>query len=386
MALIGSACDGERRASPVEEMPAGAPVSIEAEPILSVGTMQGDTIRELYRVVTPFLHPDGRLVIPLASALTVRVFGPDGEYLTSLGQPGEGPGEFRSIDAAWLRGDTIEVYDGELLRITRFAPNGGIDVVTLIGPPIQSAVPGALPDGWILSRVTGRGEQRSAAATASGRDDIVIHHFMRDGTHAGEIARTEGILRQSVPGGSGPGPLSPRAVLRIGDGLLYVGATQTPLLRVLGPDGSLRADLRWEVDEPASIATAFEAVIDAAVARAPAGRSETTRLRLEAMPVPERLSVWWDFLVDPEGFVWIRPYEPLRHAAALGGLGPGSYLLGGNAQGGRWWIVSPSGVKVGEIEIPSDLSPVQILSDALVGIRRDSLGVEYVATFEIVRR
>lgn len=386
LCLIVCACAGDDRAPATDSAPAGTPVAIEAEPILSVGHVPGDTIHELYRVVSPFLHPDGRLVVPLASTQTLRVFGADGEFRMSLGGPGEGPGEFRAISAAWSRGDTIEVFDSRLVRITRFLPDGGIDVVTLVGPPAQSAVPGTVPDGWILSRVTASNEQRSAAATASGRDDIVIDHFRRDGLHAAEVARTEGILRVNVPGGSGPGPLSPRCVLRVHDGRVYVGETQTPVLRVLEPDGSLHAELSWEPDAPPPISAVLEEVIDVAVTRAPAGRAEVTRLRLETVPAPAQLSVWWDFLVDPEGFIWLRPFEPLRHAAALGGLGPGSYLMGNNAQGGRWWILSSAGDKVGEIEIPSDLSPVQILGDALVGIRHDSLGVESVHVHRLERR
>jgi hypothetical protein len=97
--------------------------------------------------------------------------------------------------------------------------------------------------------------------------------------------------------------------------------------------------------------------------------------------VPDRLSVFWKFIVDDDSFIWIRSFEPLKHAAALGGLS----LAGGGA-GGRWSILSPDGNVVGTIEVPADLEVVSITSGAVVGIARDALGVESVRVHRLERR
>jgi streptogramin lyase len=39
--------------------------------------------------------PDGTVYVLDGSAMAVRVFGPRGEFLRSIGRGGEGPGEFR---------------------------------------------------------------------------------------------------------------------------------------------------------------------------------------------------------------------------------------------------------------------------------------------------
>lgn len=383
-AAAASGCGGGADAPQERRLPPGTPERLEAEPILSVGSAPGDTLQELYRVVTPFLDPGGRLVVPLAN--TIRVFGPDGTFLESLGRPGQGPGEFQLVSAAWSRGDTLEAFDGDQRRITRFRPDGSVDVVTLNRTiPVQGAVPGTVPDGWILDRVARTEEERSAASRASHRDDIVVHHVALDGSHLGEVTRTLGIARYQAPHWSGPEPLGPRAILRLHDGRLYVGETLTPRIRVLDPSGAPRRELSWDPGASPDIEATVRRVIDTAVARAPRGQEEATRTRYEAAPMPERLSVWWDFLVDAEGFVWIRPWEPLRHAVALGGLGQTSYLLGASGQGGRWTILSPEGERVGEIALPADLNPVWIGEDALVGLRRDPLGVESVHVYRLVR-
>jgi hypothetical protein len=85
-------------------------------------------------------------------------------------------------------------------------------------------------------------------------------------------------------------------------------------------------------------------------------------------------------IVDELGFVWVQRYEPLRHAAALGGLRESS------GAGGSWQIFSPRGVAAGLVEMPPDLQPVQITANVIVGIARDDLGVESVRVHTLQRR
>ena len=49
-------------------------------------------------------------------------------------------------------------------------------------------------------------------------------------------------------------------------------------------------------------------------------------------------------------------------------------------------IFSPEGVQVGSIELPSELEPHHITSDAVVGIARVELGVESVRVYALTRR
>jgi hypothetical protein len=367
------------------DMPAGTPIAVDTTAILSVGTTSGDTLHELYRVVTPFLDSRGRLFVPLASSNTIRVFDSDGEFVTSLGRQGAGPGEFEHIGGAWARGDTIEVFDGSLNRITRFHPNDEFEVVSPDGSVgVQGAVAGPVPGGWILHLVKAGGPE-STAASASRRDSLILHQFALDGSHLGEIARTRGMTRYQSPVITGPEALSPRARLGVHDGRIYVGETLTPVVRVLEPDGTPVSEIVWETPSGESPADAFAAVVDSAIARSPEDRRASVRTRYAAAPLPDRISAWWDFIVDSEGFLWVKPYEPLLHASALGGFGSGSYLAGGIGHGGTWSIVGPEGGIVNDIELPLAFSPVEVLEDRIVGIRRDSLGVESVAVLRLTR-
>jgi hypothetical protein len=135
----------------------------------------------------------------------------------------------------------------------------------------------------------------------------------------------------------------------------------------------------WQPEQTYTASEIMPAVADSAVARARPEQAQRVRQQMEAAPLPEYVSVFWKFLVDPAGFVWIRNYDPLQHAAALGGLNVG----GGS--GGRWTLLSANGEPAGAIDVPAGLEPVYITRDAVVGISRDSLGVERVHVHRLTR-
>lgn len=334
---------------------------IEAEPRMQLGVASGDPLQEFHQVTTPFLLPDGRIVVPQGVGV-IRVFDGGGRFIEELGAPGEGPGEFATLRSAWARGDTIEAVDSRLQRITRFLPGGDLEVVSLRGSAqVETAVPGAFPEGWVA---TGFG------AVGSGlRDEMILQGFSKDGTYLGELGRVDGLKRISGSGVAGAHPLSPRAVMRVSGDEVFVAETETPRIEVMDFAGTVTRTIEWVVDDPGAPAEALELVRDAPL------NSFYEALIVDA-EVPERLSVFWDFLVDEAGFVWIRPYEPSRHALGVAGR---------EEAGGRWRILSTEGIEVGSVDMPEGLRPVQITTEAVVGIHVDSLGVESVLVHDLHR-
>ena len=372
-ALLTAGCDSEHPPDRVRAQ-AGLPLRVEAEPRTGVGVLDGDPIQQFKGVMTPFVLKDGRLVVPVSGDGVIRIFDGAGDHVESLGGTGEGPGEFRSLDAVWARGDTVEAFDSELRRITRFFPDGGSDVVVLdAAGPAQAAVPGALSDGWAFVSVAEIGDD--------GRDRMVVHRFGLDGSHRGAVAQVAGMVRHRTGRGTGPAPLSPRATFAVHDGHLYAAETLSPMVQVLDSAGQLTRTLTWTAERGESPAEAAVAVVNALVARAGADQAEATRQRFEAFPVPDTLSCFWDFIVDKLGFVWVRPYEAEKHSVYLGGA-----TNGGAGPGGEWLVLSPSGTVVGSVRIPPSLEPAQITENAVVGIEHDSYGVEYVRVHSLVRQ
>jgi hypothetical protein len=359
--------------------PAGTPLRVADAGAVRIGVEAGDSLHELHDVRTPFLLPDGRIVVPQGEARNLRVFDARGNFLASLGRAGAGPGEFRSLVTAWARGDTIEAYDGSLQRVTRFVPGGAIDVIVLLEPPrsAQVMLPAAFSDGWLISGV--------ASASVPGRDQIVVHHVARDGSFLGEIAHSEGIVRVQTPSMTGPAPLSPRVVLRAHRGELYVAETLTPQIDVYATSGTQLRRIAWDMPQRESPSAALQRVVAAALTAAPPEQMAEVRARIEHADLPQSLPVFWDFHVDELGFVWIRSYDPVTHAAALGGLGPGAYTLS-SPKGGQWRIYSPAGDPVGTFPMPDGMRPAQITATALVGVHYDELGVESVVVHPLIRQ
>ncbi len=373
--LLGG-CGAEKE-NPAAQTPSGTPKAIAPEPNLSLGVAAGDAIQEFYEVRTPFVMPGGRLAIPLKGTGEVRVFGGEGEILKSFGRRGEGPGEFAALTAAWARGDTIEALDGDLMRITRFFPDGRTQVIRLDADRRGDTAPrGAIPGGWVTVGFEGFAE--------SGRDLWSLQLFEKDGALTGELAQLEGIARISVPGYSGAHPLSPRAVLRAAQGRLYLAETLTPRIQVLSLAGGVEREISWETEEWLTPREAMSLVREAATSGDTPDHVAGQLLRTDE--IPSRMSVFWDFLVDELGFIWIRSYDPVKHSFSFVRFLGGGYISGTSGEGGAWRIFSPEGVEVGVVEVPEGLAPAQITRDALVGIRTDpALGFESVEVYALTR-
>jgi hypothetical protein len=331
----------------------------------------GDPIQEFYRVVTPFILPSGEIAVPLADDRQIRIFDSEGQHLRTLGGRGQGPGEFLDLDQAWVRGDTIEAFDGRTRRITRFFPGDSVETVRL--QPVLSAqavVPGGMGPGWILSGV--------ASAEFGSRDSMVVHSFGPDGRHRGAIGHTLGMARYRTALISGPDPISPKAVFASGPNGIYLGETLTPTVTGLNEAGDTLSQLTWLPKNLHDPDDAYGIVVATARDRAGPQRAIELQAQLEAFPVRDQVSVFWGLLVDELGYIWVRPFDPSEHALYLGGFS-------GVGMGGEWRVFSAGGTEVDSVVLPSRFEPTQITRDRVVGIHRDDLSVETVRVYPIER-
>jgi hypothetical protein len=78
----------------------------------------GDTA-ELLDPADLALGDDGTLAVAESKPAQVKVFGPDGRFMRTIGRPGDGPGEFQVAFIA-LRADTLVVHDPSSSRTSLF--------------------------------------------------------------------------------------------------------------------------------------------------------------------------------------------------------------------------------------------------------------------------
>jgi len=91
-----------------------------------IGTAAGEAAYQFGAVVGVDEDSDGNLYVLDQQAQEVRVFDPTGTYLTTLGRPGNGPGELSRGAAAVMvgAGDTVYVPDLLLQRMTMYTAAG----------------------------------------------------------------------------------------------------------------------------------------------------------------------------------------------------------------------------------------------------------------------
>ncbi len=373
LALALMACGGDGGAESETALPLGAPTGLSDTPTLTVGERSGDPDHELHRVVSPFLLPDGQLGVPLADDGAIRVFDANGELDQVLGAPGEGPGEFMGLSAVWTRGDTVEVFDGELSRVTRFAPGEEPETIPLEGvASAQSGVPGSALEsgGWLLYGVK--------EVQQSGRDRLALHRFASDGTHVEELSEVDGFRRHVHAMGRGPDPISPRPLFRSEGDRVYMAETLTPRVTELDAFTGDRREVEWLPARDVSSDDAIRLAREASASFSSPMPEEWVQANFTALTGDEAVSAFWDFLVDGDEFLWVREYDPAVHGVITGGLDS-------SGSGGTWRILDRDGTPVTTVTVPEDFEPLRIHDDRLVGVRRDELDVESVRVYEIER-
>lgn len=107
----------------------GAAPEWSIAPVLEIGRVGGPSGEplpdEFGRLRWVIGDSAGRLYVADDLAREIRVFGPAGEFLRTLGGPGSGPGEFGGLHGmAWLARDTLLVVDYGNARLTRLTASG----------------------------------------------------------------------------------------------------------------------------------------------------------------------------------------------------------------------------------------------------------------------
>jgi hypothetical protein len=363
-----------------EGPPPGTPAEVAHDPALSLGVVAGDPDQEFHQVGVPFFLADGRVAVPLGSPPEIRLFDREGALTETLGREGEGPGEFTRLSAAWARGDTVEALDVQQARATRFLPDGELEVRAFEATEIlYSGLPGRLPGAWVALTWSSLGP--------GGREELALRRFSLDGSHQEQLATLGGMIRVSGPAASGVHPLSPRVVLRAEGGHLYFADSWEPRIHRVTDEGAVEEFLAWEPGPVPGPREALEVVREALVERDDQRGGAEIAAHLLESDEEYPVSVFWDFQVDPAGYVWVLPFDPARHSLSLGDLGGPGVFQSGSYEAERWTVLDLEGQVVGEVALPGDFRIAELRGAELLGVRRDPVtGVEMVEVRRIQRR
>ena len=112
-----------------------APLEV-GEPLLSLGG-PGD---ELNQVVGALLLTNGSIVVADGGNQVIHLFSAEGLREKSLGGAGDGPSEFRVLQAIGVAGDDMFwAYDFSHHRVSFFGPDLAVELHHVVDPPVFDA-------------------------------------------------------------------------------------------------------------------------------------------------------------------------------------------------------------------------------------------------------
>jgi hypothetical protein len=349
--------------------------AIAAAPTLTIGGGDAQESEQLYQVSGALRMPDGRIVVANGGASQIRVFGADGELLSTYGRKGEGPGEYQQPTLAGrINGDSLVVFDAGLRRASILTADSGYirsyDVGT--GGGGYPMARGTLPDGSIaigggmyFSSADGfpNGLIRAPSKYVIIGSDGAIRLDLGDYPAAEMFAKADGSRFSAtiVPFGRLTG-------YAITPAHIWIGTGDDWSIKTFALDGLLESIIRFDRSRRPVTTDFKQAAIDDKVEDASTqDEAREVRARMAEIPFPESMPPWELFLADAAGDLWIGEF-----------LAPGE-----NAR--TWTIIDPLGHAVGRVTTPLRTLPVDIGKDYMLGLTRDDLDVESLTLWPLQR-
>lgn len=349
-------------------------------PTLSIGTLEGDTLYQFFGITGGVTLSDGRIAISDYGTRQIRLYGPEGTFLTSFGREGEGPGEFRTVQVMGTVGaDTLVVLDGRLRRTSRFHPEMGFLGQTVL--PEEAGVAmhsnGMFGDGAIVfggSINWDRGEETPTAGYERLTNPFCSVSLDGRGiTDFGEFPGTEVVWTTGYVDGEESLAAafvlfgkSPRTMAR-GD-RMALGTRDRYEINIFDPSGNLTRILRVRTSPVVVTDAHLEALLEERLARIPdPDLAPQIRTGFWDTPHAETLPAFEALLLDSEGCLWVEdthiPGEALR----------------------TWTVFDEEGAPLTRLSLPVDNRVLDIGIDFVLARFEDELGVEYVRSYPLAR-
>ncbi len=353
-------------------------------PSLRVGYIGQDDDQQFVEVSAATVLRDGRILVADAQTGLVRLYGPDGDFLDRLGSRGRGPGEFQSPSSLLLvPGDSVCIWDRTLWRMSVFSPEGEFVRSERYDPtaaglyPVQGMWPEVVRlsgEGSRLIRLISKGNAKLPGAGDPDLVGLAVHRRGDSRLDLIQVLPREELVEVEAPWGPTllPPPLAagPRITLDGQGEWACVGHQATPELLCVDSAGR-RIGLRWS-SPPRSVWPEDPAIgrwLDETV-NAYSGKisGSDVRAMISAVPVPSFYPAFRELLFDTLGYLWV-------------GLGPSTE---GTTES-EYLVFGPEFRLEGRVVLPM-MTVVEIGADYVLGIGRDTLGVEEVMVLTISRQ
>ena len=349
-------------------------------PTLSIGTLDGDSLYQFFGVTGAVKLSDGRIAMTDNGTHQLRIFAPDGTFLSRFGREGEGPGEFRNIQVMGTVGsDTLVILDGRQRRTSRFHPEEGF--LGQIVLPEEAGVAmhsnGMFGDGSIVFGGL-INWNRGDATPNSGYERLTnpFYSVSLDGggiQHFGEFPGTEVVWmtghldgRETLSAGFVTFGLSPIARAR-GDRLV-LGTRDRYEVNVFDASAALTRIIRVQTPPVAVTEAHLNGYLEEMLARLPSpDLAPQVRAGFRDAHHADFMPAFETLLLDSDGKLWVEDHNL-----------PGDILR-------SWTVFDEEGVPLTRLSLPNTNRVMDIGEDFVLALYRDEMDVEYIRSYPLTR-
>jgi hypothetical protein len=359
---------------------------------LRIGVDAGPTELQFGSIAGLDADPSGRIYVLDGQARQVRVFGAGGDFVTSFGRGGGGPGEFSQVVAQQPTGLLFVMQDGTVAipdignaRIAHFGPDGAV----LGSEPIT--IEEGIPMLWTRAedRALYRQVRRMGMPGMPAQDAVPADRIIR----MTELGGAEEVVLEVPPGesfGTGAGGAPQIRIFAsepvwtvLSDGRLVTGSNDRYSLELRGANGEVESIVRRDVQRREVTArheSSFRDIFREAWGEAgiPPDMVSQLMTAVSFEPVWPALA---QFLAGPDGTLWVQRVDA---ESALEDLTVED-LQAGRFGSPRWDVFDEDGAYLGVVEMPHGVSPHRFVGNHLYGVHRDDLEVQRVVRLGLRR-
>lgn len=370
--------------------PSGAGWTVREE--LRIGTVEGEAEYQFGEI--GYLAPgsDGTIFVLDTQGQRVRVYSPSGEYLRTMGRPGNGPGELGVLVAGQAfvllgPGDTVLVPDNANQRVSRWTATG--EYAGSFRLDFQQGLPftwAVTPDGLLAEHV------RPVSFTGGGDAPDDSHDFIlligTDGTVTDTVITFPSGKSISFTGGLPEWTIfTPETSWSITEtGHLVLGRSDEYRLREYDASGALiRIITRpWEPrlvseQDKRAVRDFFRKILREQPGVPPAFADQLVDNNVH---FGEYLPAFGRIVAGPDGTIWV---QHVRSAAGMTDEQLATMNFIEDVGAPDWNVLDRQGRYLGVVTMPDRFAPRVIVGDRIYGVWRDELDVQYAMVLSIVR-
>lgn len=307
------------------------------------------------------VRDDGQVAVADPEANNVKVLGPDGSLLHSLGQKGEGPGEFQRVRTVqWARSDSLFAFDPAASRLTVFAPSPPHPQGRTLAVSREDGFPVRVHvfDSRLVVEVSRRvppsdGEPRYRRARILSETGVPGDTLFTARRQRSVVISNDGLFMFR------PVPFGHESVIARGpDGRLYAGWQDS--LRIVAHGLDAASEVMADVLAPPI--SLPDAARDSALAQIE--NSEMRQAAASAMP--ETRSAFTDLVVADDGRLWVE--RPIGN---------------GENEGTRWWVLDPESKTIREVRLSADVDLEVVQNGTAYGTTTTEAGAPALVRYQI---